>query len=40
MQLFTYLFQIINKIHPCKNDIHPYEIIIYGHIHVGGLKSN
>jgi hypothetical protein len=30
-----YLIQIINEIHPCKNDIHPYEII-----HVGGLKSH
>jgi hypothetical protein len=22
-----YLIQFINEIHPCKNDIHPYEII-------------
>jgi len=22
-----YLFNLINEIHPCKNDIHPYEII-------------
>jgi hypothetical protein len=33
IQLFIYLIQIINEIHPCKIDIHPYEIIIYGHIH-------
>jgi hypothetical protein len=33
IQWFIYLIQIINEIHPCKNDIHPYEIIIYGHIY-------
>jgi hypothetical protein len=31
--LFIYLFQHIIEIHPCKNDIHPYELFIYGHIH-------
>jgi hypothetical protein len=31
---FIYLIQIINSIHTCKNDIHPYETIhLYGHIH-------
>jgi hypothetical protein len=25
--LFIYLIQIINEIHPCKNDIQTYEII-------------
>jgi len=25
--LIIYLIQLINEIHPCKNDIHLYEII-------------
>ncbi len=34
--LFIYLIQIINEIHPFKNDIHLWDIFI----HVSGLKSH